>query len=70
VLTIVATTAQCGTFTNTAIGFTTSGSATYKVEGCPPQLPTTKEQCKKGGWEELGYPNQGQCVSEVNRSNR
>lgn len=22
-----------------------------------------KEQCKNGGWEEMGYKNQGQCVS-------
>lgn len=22
-----------------------------------------KEQCKDGGWEEMGYKNQGDCVS-------
>ena len=69
VLTIVATTAQCGTFTNTASVFSTLASATYRVEGCPPTLPTTKAQCKKGGWEELGYPTQGRCISESNRRN-
>jgi hypothetical protein len=56
-LTIVATPTECGSFTNSA-GSTASGlnpgSATYTVEGCPPQLPTTKEQCKKGGWKEFG----------------
>jgi len=24
--------------------------------------PTTKEECKKGGWEQFGFKNQGQCV--------
>lgn len=26
----------------------------------------TKEMCKDGGWEELGFSNQGQCISFVN----
>ena len=26
----------------------------------------TKEDCKNGGWEALGYLNQGQCVSDTN----
>ena len=66
--TIVATTTECGMFTNTASkGNQEPAQATYTVEGCP---PTTKEQCKKGGWENFGYPNQGTCVSDVNRRNR
>ena len=69
-LTIVATPTECGTFTNTASAGVYSGSATYTVEGCPPQLPTTKQQCKKGGWREFGYPDQGTCISDVNRRNR
>jgi subtilisin-like proprotein convertase family protein len=32
-------------------------------------VPTTKEQCKNGGWREFGYPNQGMCISDVNRRN-
>jgi subtilisin-like proprotein convertase family protein len=32
-------------------------------------LPATKEQCKNGGWREFGYPNQGTCISDVNRRN-
>jgi subtilisin-like proprotein convertase family protein len=32
--------------------------------------PTTKAQCKKGGWMEFGYPDQGTCISDVNRRNR
>lgn len=27
--------------------------------------PTTKDQCKKGGWEAFGFKNQGQCVRFV-----
>jgi hypothetical protein len=69
-LTIVATPTECGTFTNTA---TFSGirdfraTATFKVVGCP---PPTKEECKNGGWEKFGFPNQGRCESAVNRQNR
>jgi TolB protein len=33
-------------------------------------VPTTKVQCKKGGWKDFGYPNQGTCISDVNRRNR
>ena len=33
----------------------------------PPQFPTSKDQCKKGGWEDFGgmFKNQGDCVSYV-----
>ena len=31
----------------------------------PPPLPTSKEQCKKGGWREFGFRNQGECVAFV-----
>jgi hypothetical protein len=64
---------QCGTFTNTADRDGISPgpvSETFTVVGCAPTLPTTKEECKKGGWKEFGYPNQGTCVSDVNRRNR
>jgi hypothetical protein len=31
-----------------------------------PPLPTSKEQCKKGGWQTFGiFKNQGDCVSFV-----
>jgi hypothetical protein len=31
-----------------------------------PALPTTKDQCKKGGWQDFGvFKNQGDCVSFV-----
>jgi hypothetical protein len=62
---------QCGTFTNTAtdVGLGSSVSETFTVEGCVP-LPTTKAQCKKGGWRDFGYPDQGTCISDVNQRNR
>jgi YVTN family beta-propeller protein len=61
------------TGTNTVI-------ATIPVEGFPfhiaitpgPRSPTTKEDCKNGGWRNFSPPagpfkNQGQCVSSVER---
>ena len=30
-----------------------------------PPLPTSKEQCKNGGFAEFGFPNQGQCIKSV-----
>ena len=29
-----------------------------------------KERCKDGGYRELGYENQGQCVKAANEANR
>jgi hypothetical protein len=28
--------------------------------------PTSMDQCKKGGWEDFGFKNQGQCIRFVN----
>ena len=28
--------------------------------------PTSKEDCKKGGWKQFGFKNQGQCIKYVN----
>ena len=69
-LTIVATPTECGSFTNTAShggGTSATATATFTVVGCP---PPTKEECKKGGWMKFGFPDQGTCVSAVNRQNR
>jgi hypothetical protein len=31
-----------------------------------PALPTSKDQCKNGGWQDFGiFKNQGDCVSFV-----
>jgi hypothetical protein len=63
---------ECGTFTNTATEpfFGDSVSETFTVEGCVPPTPMTKADCKKGGWKEFGYPDQGTCISDVNRRNQ
>lgn len=31
-------------------------------------VPETKNDCKKGGWKEYGFKNQGQCIKFVNTS--
>jgi hypothetical protein len=59
---------QCGTFTNTAsMAFGLSVSETFTVVGC---VPTTKAQCKNGGWRAFGYPDQGTCITAVNQNRR
>jgi hypothetical protein len=51
---------------------TTTSSGTVKV----PRTPSTKDECKNGGWRDLvdsegrPFPNQGQCVSFVERHPR
>ena len=37
------------------------------VDAQPPAQPTSKEQCKDGGWQQYDFKNQGQCVAFVNR---
>ena len=32
----------------------------------PPTEPENKQACKKGGWKELGFKNQGACIKAVN----
>jgi hypothetical protein len=45
------------------------GGSTTVIElvAPPPPLPTTKDQCKDGGWQNFGdtFKNQGDCVSYV-----
>jgi len=73
-LTIVATTTECGTFTNTASNSSSTVESTvestFTVVGCPPSLPMTKAECKNGGWMVFGYPDQGTCISDVNQRNK
>ena len=33
-----------------------------------PLVPKTKAECKKGGYREFGFKNQGRCVAFVNRA--
>jgi hypothetical protein len=35
----------------------------------PAPTPMTKADCRKGGWREFGYPDQGTCIRDVNRRN-
>jgi hypothetical protein len=67
VATIEVTPTECGTFTNTANVATQLVSETFTVEGCP-TTPATKDLCKKGRWEALGWPDQGTCITAVNQN--
>ena len=40
---------------------------TFAAPGGP---PTSKDQCKNGGWRSFGFRNQGQCVNFVNQQNK
>jgi hypothetical protein len=44
-------------------------SGAFELVQQPPK-PTTKEECKKGGYKEFGFKNQGRCIAFVNRSAR
>lgn len=48
-----------------AIGLALLWAAPVGAEPAP-----GKERCKNGGWRELGYENQGQCVKAANEANR
>jgi hypothetical protein len=54
---------DCSPFTGLTSTLT-NGRAT--VFDAPP-LPTSKEQCKHGGWAQFGFANQGQCIKFVNQ---
>jgi hypothetical protein len=46
-----------------ALWFTESGAnAIGRI--VPP--PTSKDQCKKGGYEQFGFKNHGRCIAFVN----
>jgi hypothetical protein len=36
----------------------------------PPSRPSSKEQCKNGGWRQFSFKNQGACVAFVARAQR
>jgi hypothetical protein len=44
-------------------------SGAFELVQQPPN-PTTKEECKKGGYKEFGFKNQGRCIAFVNSSAR
>ena len=33
-------------------------------------IPESKDACKNGGWQALGYKNQGQCIKAFNQANQ
>jgi hypothetical protein len=35
-----------------------------------PKKPTSKKDCKHGGWKDYGFRNQGQCIKWVNKHRR
>jgi hypothetical protein len=55
---------DCSPLPTTGFGGPVSGGDITVVDA--PPLPTTKEQCKNGGWKTYGvFKNQGDCVSFV-----
>jgi DNA-binding beta-propeller fold protein YncE len=54
-----------GTLTpkNPATAPTPGNSVGLAIASPRPLLPTSKEQCKNGGWKAYGFKNQGDCVS-------
>lgn len=49
-----------------ASGVDFSAAVSYAAPSGPPPLPTSKDQCKDGGWQTFGvFKNQGDCVSFV-----
>lgn len=55
---------DCSTPTASFQGTLTSGDIVV-VDSPPP--PTSKDQCKNGGYKQYGFSNQGQCVAFVER---
>lgn len=46
-------------------GHKAAGATGKKGESGVAGGPTSKDECKHGGWKNLGFRNQGQCVSHV-----
>ena len=42
----------------------------FAIYVTPPSGPTSKAECKKGGYKEFGFKNQGRCIAFVNRTVR
>jgi hypothetical protein len=41
------------------------GQGTAGITVVPARRPLSKDDCKNGGWRDLGFRNQGQCVRSV-----
>ena len=46
------------------------GEFTAQAFQCRQPEPTTKDQCKNGGYATFGFRNQGECVSFVNKDTK
>jgi hypothetical protein len=54
----------------------TGGNATIATGGpsvtisytVPKPAPTTKDECKKGGFRDFGFPDQGTCITAFNEN--
>jgi hypothetical protein len=80
IITVQVVDSQPDTFTAAPIGRApTDCSPTVPLAGGPlssgditvidaQPLPTTKDQCTNGGWEQIGFKNQGRCIAFVNLS--
>jgi hypothetical protein len=66
--------ATCPAPTTTGLGPTYAykqGPPSLAITDAQPPLPTSKDQCKDGGWRNFtGFKNQGQCVAFVERGPR
>jgi CSLREA domain-containing protein len=40
----------------------------YEVQNLTTEPPPDKRSCRKGGWKEFGFKNQGQCIKAVNQA--
>jgi hypothetical protein len=46
----------------------TTGTPLVQISFNPQPLPTTLNQCRRGGWQQFGFKNRGQCVAFVIQS--
>jgi hypothetical protein len=53
---------DCSPFSPSFVGALSNGDITV-VDAQP--LPTTKAQCRHGGWKLFGFKNQGRCIRSV-----
>ncbi len=42
----------------------------FESSAPPPVLPTTKEQCRRGGWRDFGFESKRECIRFVKRQAR
>jgi YVTN family beta-propeller protein len=54
---------------NTVTTTITVGGVPAGIAITPILRPTSKDQCKNGGWKAFGFKNQGQCIQFVNTRN-